>query len=552
MEKRARRITFDKTKTVILGTNQTGKSSLVKSIYYAIGAEPAKQHPRWTNADVSTLLKFSVDGQDFMVLRDSNVFLVFTGSGQFLGGHTSVTLGLGPQLAQLFDFKLVLPSREDTAKVPPPAFLYVPYYVDQDASWQNPWSGFSKLQQFTQWKTPVAEYHTGIRDNRFYELQAASLNLSRDLNVLAQKVSSLLGVIKTLEQDAKSIAFDFNPVAFEEHIGRLLRESELLLAQENKIKEELSYLNGQRALHQSRLEIAKRALGEISADLTFLNELPTDEIGCPTCGNEYTNDFAVRFAIAKDEDRVATFINQIQGDIARLDGEIADVYAKFRLSQTQANKIQGILAEKQNEVTLDMIIESEGRKSASNLLRDQLASAEQERAGIAAEQTEASQALKDHKVSLRTTQEKVMGEYRELLRRNLHQLEVNPLNEDAYSNIAPTIREIGSLLPRTLLAYYFAIWELAAAYSPSTVCPIVIDSPNQQAQDDHSLQVMLKFITERQPKDTQMILSVEKTMDVDIGGKLIELTDKYHLLQESEYASVKAEISPLLKTSVKG
>ena len=107
--------------------------------------------------------------------------------------------------------------------------------------------------------------------------------------------------------------------------------------------------------------------------------------------------------------------------------------------------------------------------------------------------------------------------------------------------LAPQIREIGSMLPRTLLAYYFAILDLAARRSPSTVCPIVIDSPNQQAQDDHSLGLMLRFIADRRPENTQLILAIEKTMGVDLGGKLIELNDKYHLLAESEYESVKAK-----------
>jgi hypothetical protein len=174
------------------------------------------------------------------------------------------------------------------------------------------------------------------------------------------------------------------------------------------------------------------------------------------------------------------------------------------------------------------------------------------RRDLVVKQSEATERLKDHKLKLAATEENVMAEYRELLRRNLSELEVNPLSGDAYNSIAPPIREIGSLLPRTLLAYYFAVLELAAKRSPSTVCPIVIDSPNQQAQDDHSLSIMLRFIAERQPVNTQLILSIEKTMGVDLGGKLVELEDKYHLLAEPEYDSVKAEISSLLKASVRG
>jgi hypothetical protein len=551
MEKRARRITFDKTRTVILGSNETGKSSLVKSIYHALGAEPAKQHQRWTNAEVKTLLKFSVDEQYFMLIRDGSLFSLFTGAGRFLDSFTSVTKGLGPALSQICDFKLILSSRDESAQTPPPAFLFLPYYIDQDASWQNAWSGFSRLQQFAAWKPSVAEYHTGIRDNYFYELQAHALDLAKDVSAAEQKIAGLLNVLKALDQDTRATLFDLNPSSFEEKLGRLLKESDFLLARENEIKGELSQLNSQRALHKIRLDIATRALGEISGDFKFLSELSTEEIGCPTCGTEYNNDFAVRFAIATDEDRVATFISQIRGEIARLDTRISDVYAKFRLSHNQALTIQQILAEEQNEVSLEMIIESEGRKSASGLLRTQLNSAEDDRNTVVTKHSEAVDRLKDHRIKLANTEETILAEYRDLLRRNLAELEVNPLSADAYDAIAPQIRETGSTLPRALLAYYFTILELASKRSPSTVCPIVIDSPNQQAQDDHSLGIMLKFIAERQPPSTQLILSVEKTMDIDLGGKLIELEDKYHLLSQSEYESVKAEISELLKAAAK-
>jgi hypothetical protein len=550
-EKKARKITFDKARTVVLGNNETGKSSLVKSIYHALGAEPAKQHQRWLNAEVKSLLRFTVEDQEFSLIRDGNLFSLFAGTGRFLDSFTSVTKGLGPYLSQIFDFNLILPSRDEGAQTPPPAFLYLPYYIDQDASWQNAWSGFSRLQQFAGWKSSVAEYHTGIRDNYFYELQAKALDLAKELGAADQKIAGLLNVLKTLDQDTRATLFDLNPASFEEKLGRLLNESDSLLARENEIKSELSQLNSQRALHKTRLDIATRALGEISGDFKFLSELATEEIGCPTCGTEYNNDFAVRFAIATDEDRVATFISQIRGEIARLDARISEVYAKFRLSHNQSAGIQRILAEKQNEVTLEMIIESEGRKSARGLLRTQLDSAHDERNSLATAHSEATDRLKDHRMKLSTTEEGILAEYRELLRRNLNELEVNPLSADAYDAIAPQIRETGSTLPRALLAYYFAILELASKRSPATVCPIVIDSPNQQAQDDHSLAVMLKFIAERQPTGTQLILSVEKTMDVDLGGKLIELNDKYHLLSQAEYARVKAEISELLKAAAK-
>jgi hypothetical protein len=549
LDRKARRIRFDPRRTILLGLNQTGKSSLVKSIYHALGAEPARMDQRWINAEVKSLIKFTVDDKRFTLTRDSNYFSVFDGDGNFIKSFTHVTDGLGPFLASIFDFKLVLAARDQSAQIPPPAFLYLPFYIDQDASWQAPWRGFARLMQYAAWTSTVAEYHTGARDNYFYELQASVIELQRALGQLVQQVDGLRSVMTKLSQDRVRTTFDLNPNAFSDQVTRLLQESENLLGQESKFKERLSELNSQRALQRSRLSIATRALGEIGKDFNFLSSLPTEHIECPTCGTEYENDFATRFAIATDEDRVAIFIEQIREELSRIEREIDSVYREFRLTEVQAGKIQGILAEQQGELTLRQVIESEGRKSADNLLSNQLIELDNARAAEAMKLGTSKDNLSAHEEKLQKTEDEVLAEYDRLLRKNLAGLNVLPLSADIYDSLSPYIRETGSSLPRALLAYYFTIFELASVRTPSTVCPFVIDSPNQQAQDDLSLETMLRFISTNQPADTQMILAVEKTMGIDLGGEVIELTEKYHLLNDKDYESVRSEFTALTKKS---
>ena len=47
VEKTARRVRFHKDATVIRGDNDTGKSSIIKSLYRTLGAEPQNIHARW-------------------------------------------------------------------------------------------------------------------------------------------------------------------------------------------------------------------------------------------------------------------------------------------------------------------------------------------------------------------------------------------------------------------------------------------------------------------------------------------------------------------------
>jgi hypothetical protein len=551
-EKRARRETLDPKRTIVLGSNETGKSSLLKSIYHAFGAEPAKQHPRWQKAEIKSLVKFSVDARLYMLLRDSSYYALFSGDGVFLKSFTRITGDLSPYLAQIFDFGLVLSSRQEDPEIPPPAFLFLPFYMDQDASWQNPWSGFDKLYQYANWKESLVEYHTGIRDNAYYAVSAQAIKKQSRLGELTGEAKSVESVARKLEADATTAAFNLNPDVFSDQIKRLLAESEKLRGHENELKEQLTRLNAEQALQKTRLAIANQALGELSNDFRFLTHSTTDEIECPTCGNHYENDFVVRFSIASDEDRVAEFIAHITAEIARLGQEIEKAYEKYSIAKAHAQKIQSILAEKQGELTLSIVIESEGRRAAENLLSDQLNSIQEEGKVANAELEKIKGELRAHNAKSSGIRKEVMEQYERSLRSNFLSLGVNSFSDGVFKSLVPHLIEIGSTLPRALLAYQFTIVELISKRSPSTVCPMVIDSPNQQAQDKDSLTRILRFISDNQPPDTQLILGLENDLGIAFGGKTIATpVSKYRLLQEDQYDSVHAEIFGLLKNSLR-
>jgi hypothetical protein len=67
--------------------------------------------------------------------------------------------------------------------------------------------------------------------------------------------------------------------------------------------------------------------------------------------------------------------------------------------------------------------------------------------------------------------------------------------------------EHGSEGPRGIIAFYYAFLHTARRYSSCAVCPIVIDAPNQQGQDD--MQRVMRFIIDKRPADSQVIVATE-------------------------------------------
>ena len=66
--------------------------------------------------------------------------------------------------------------------VPPPAYAFAPYYVDQDKRWTEPWVPFTGMYLPNSART-LADYHSGLRPNEYYVARA-----ERDKIKLGQSV----------------------------------------------------------------------------------------------------------------------------------------------------------------------------------------------------------------------------------------------------------------------------------------------------------------------------------------------------------------------------
>ncbi|QKH38527.1 hypothetical protein FOC84_27775 [Achromobacter pestifer] len=76
--------------------------------------------------------------------------------------------------------------------------------------------------------------------------------------------------------------------------------------------------------------------------------------------------------------------------------------------------------------------------------------------------------------------------------------------------------------------------------------PVVIDSPNQQAQDDFNLPAVLSFIAKDLPAGMQLIVGLETPIDLKFDHEMT-LTERYSMLTEDEWEQTDKLMEPLLK-----
>jgi hypothetical protein len=108
----------------------------------------------------------------------------------------------------------------------------------------------------------------------------------------------------------------------------------------------------------------------------------------------------------------------------------------------------------------------------------------------------------------------------------------------------------GSGGPRAILAYHFALAHTAQEASNNVLPPVVIDSPHAKAQDEINRPKVTEFIFNSRAKGLQLIAAFEEDLPAGLAlnddCQVIRLDRPFNLLLETEYASVRNEVQPLL------
>lgn len=101
----------------------------------------------------------------------------------------------------------------------------------------------------------------------------------------------------------------------------------------------------------------------------------------------------------------------------------------------------------------------------------------------------------------------------------------------------------GSAGPRGLAAYYYAFCQTAREFPNSAFCPLVLDEPNQKGQDKVHLPMVIRFLFDKAPEDSQVIVAAEKAPP-NLAAEVIDVSWKANqLLRPNLYDEVAAEIA---------
>ncbi|WP_067338025.1 hypothetical protein [Stappia indica] len=543
-ERKARKIEFHPRLTVIKGANDVGKSSVIKSLYWAFGASSRKIHPTWAQANIKALVTFTVDGHRYRIFRDHDAFGIFDAEGKLLLGTSQITRELAPFLGRLLDFRLVFSNRKGEPEIPPPAYAFLPFYIDQDDGWTKPLDSFANLSQYANFRKPLIEFHTGILPNEYYELEADKRRLEVDQKELEADRRIVGKALERFNLEASfeglELSIDGHEQAIEHLLTRLKQVKAVRQGRANKLSEVLD----QRMIIEQQMQVVRASIAEFEKDAKFAGDLP-EEVFCPTCGTVHHNDFANRYGIIDDREALFEFLTEARQKIKVLTSQAVRAEAGVHEADRTLAEIQASLDAKQGDVSLLEVIESRGRRIASDLFDGQLAELDDQIAELLGKIVKANKSL--NKLKDKQRREEIEQYYAGFVLDYLSRLDVTNYSADAVTKIPARISETGSDLPRALLAYFLATLRTINKYSTSLFAPIVVDSPNQQDQDKINVGSMIDLIIASRPNDAQIIVGTVSLHGRTIeDGSIIEFTEKLSVLRSIEFDDISASMQPYM------
>ncbi|AYF45737.1 hypothetical protein BALOs_2747 [Halobacteriovorax sp. BALOs_7] len=531
-ERKGLETTFSLKKNLIKGANDVGKSHLIKSLFYSLGAE-VKFDSEWIEAGVKTLVEFVVNDVNYTLYRDGSLFALFDSDNNLILKTTSITNDLSPKLAEIFDFHLYLAGQNGQSSLATPAFLFLPFYIDQDKGWGKSFSSFENLQQFRAFRVPTIEYHTGIRPKEYYKLSIEKSRLSLERDTLEREIQLLDSTwLEQRRKQKESGDLEVNVDDFKKDIEELLERLNRLKENQQKYKWNILKLNELKVVYQHQLAELRDGIKGRDSDLDFLKTAPK-HIECPLCKTEFENEFENRLEVAAD-------IGDLKGYESELLQQYTDIERKINLEKDKvedieilSNELEKILSEKKKKVLFQDYVKYEGRKEFIKELQSTIHDKKETQAEKIQNIKDITKEMKQYEDKKRISE--IKNDFFMKMKSSLNFLDVK-MKEDYYKDPASNkLDKSGSDKPRALLAYYFSIMSLIRKYSTTSFCPLIIDSPNQQDQDEVNSPKMIEFILNNCEQDDQLILGAVDVHGVEFDGKIIEPKEKHSLLSKDEF-----------------
>jgi hypothetical protein len=533
---------------MFLGGNSTGKSTIIKSLFRAFDAEPTGDLRGWDYSAI-VAVDFSVDDMDFTSVRRGDLKALFR--GQQLLGVTTSSARWNEIFAEAVGFHLQLMDREENMRVATPSMFFLPFYINQDGSFFGNWDTFKSLKQFDSSAIPhTLDYFAQVRPFQYFELKGRERNAKNKHSELEVEASTLQRTRLRLRRSIKASPVKLTTAGFEKEVHELARLATELGAKQDKIRNDI--VEGQELSRQlsDQIRLSEAALREHEADFKSVASASVEQgtFRCPTCHAEHDASFHTFLELAEDARELYRLKERLQQNMISVTERLTRSRRDATSLRAQYLEVSNLLAVKRGRRTFEDVVKSQGADAAESALDIEIANIHKASSVIL-------EAIRDLKLKLEALMDNhdagaPMKIFRDSFKELLAVADVPEFsNADTWKlNKRPT--DSGSPGPRSVMAYYGALWTAMKSSDSNLPSPVVIDSPNQNAQDKKHLERVMGLLAGKTPANAQVILCAEDPSDAFKPDKVIQLERERALLEASSMNEVSGRVLPLVERAV--
>lgn len=509
VEKSSREINFNEGLNIIIGGNKTGKSSLIKSIFHTFGCEVVFEDD-WKKLISEYIVEFTYGSDEYCIIRTNKLFSIlnFKRESNIKIIETDNFHEYSNKLMDILGVTMDCLTKSGKRISITPPLLFRFQYIDQDLGWGKIGESFTNMKYIENWKGNTNKYVVGFQGEEYYSAR-------QELNIVKDKIEATTMKLKHFRELLNSIDIyneenERNDVQesnnLKENVKRIFDEMNLLEKNRIELESKIYILKNQRYETHLELVATKNVIKESDKDHEFALE-QCENILCPFCGHKYENTTLERIEIIKDIQTGNQLLTQIRSELKLLDEEIAIINEKKAQDERRYLVLKKAVENMQETASIIMTYRNEGKKELIENGKKEKERIEDKLSFEYGEKIAFEKKIKGFESKKR--RKEITDKIKEYLENILKEVNV-PLSTIKFADFVQTLNKLGSELPRIIYAYHVALYLYNLERGKSIFNILVIDTPNQQGQEQKNLQNIDSVLGHLLQEKGQVILGTER------------------------------------------
>ncbi|HDV1430484.1 TPA: hypothetical protein RHV80_004763, partial [Escherichia coli] len=302
--------------------NSIGKSTLAKSLLWSLGCDPVFDE-EWKSNDIKSILYFTINNKEYFSCRGTHS-IILGAIGDEAHRYINITGDFSKDFSDLVNFKMKLPNRGDgNLETPPPAYYFLPFYIDQIKSWSSPWNSFENLGQYSNWKAPLIKYFTGYLKPEHFDIEENIYEYSEIKKESAHKIEKFQNAVEVIVDNSVDSHIALDNDDFIKIQNEIKNELYDLIDYQTRLYDAQATITSNIYDLESQYTLAITSANELEEDYKFAVEsIPTDNLECPLCGTLHDNSLPNRALLLSEKDSLLNEANSIASKIAELNSSL--------------------------------------------------------------------------------------------------------------------------------------------------------------------------------------------------------------------------------------